>query len=60
MASGIDPKLRPFHSATAAFADGSDTPRDYLERCIAAIDAHEGIIGAFVATNLDGARAAAR
>ena len=59
MAAGIDPKVRPFHAATASFADGTDTPRDYLERCIAVIDAHEGTIGAFVATNLDGARAAA-
>jgi Asp-tRNA(Asn)/Glu-tRNA(Gln) amidotransferase A subunit family amidase len=59
MAAGIDPKVRPFHSATAAFADGSDTPRDFLERCIEVINTHEGAIGAFVATNLDGARAAA-
>jgi len=59
MAAGIDPKVCPFHTATASFADGSDTPRDYLERCIEVIDAHEGTIGAFVATNLDGARAAA-
>ena len=59
MAAGINPKVRPFHSTTAAFADGSDTPRDFLERCIEVIDAHEGTIGAFVATNLDGARAAA-
>lgn len=59
MAAGINPKVRPFHSTTAAFADGSDTPRDFLERCIEVIDSHEGTIGAFVATNLDGARAAA-
>ncbi|NKB22510.1 MAG: amidase [Alphaproteobacteria bacterium] len=59
MAAGIDPKVRPFHSATAAFADGSDTPSAYLERCIEVIDAHDGTIGAFVATNFDGARAAA-
>ncbi|MBK17649.1 MAG: amidase [Rhodospirillaceae bacterium] len=59
MSDGINPKVRPFHSVTAAFADGSDTPRDYLERCIEVIDAHEGTIGAFVATNLEGARAAA-
>ena len=59
MAAGIDPKVRPFHAATASFADGTDTPRHYLERCIAVIDSHEGTIGAFVATNLDGARAAA-
>jgi len=59
MALGIDPKVRPFHTETTAFANGSDTPRDYLERCIEIIDAHEGAIGAFVATNLDSARVAA-
>ena len=59
MALGIDPKVRPFHTETTAFANGNDTPRNYLERCIEIIDAHEGDIGAFVATNLDNARSAA-
>lgn len=59
MATGINPKVRPFHSATSAFANGSDTPRDYLERCIEVVETHEGTIGAFVTTNLDGARIAA-
>jgi Asp-tRNA(Asn)/Glu-tRNA(Gln) amidotransferase A subunit family amidase len=51
--------LRPFLAATKDFAAGADTPRAYLERCITAIAAHEPAVGAFVATNLDGARAAA-
>jgi Asp-tRNA(Asn)/Glu-tRNA(Gln) amidotransferase A subunit family amidase len=51
--------LRPFLAATKEFAAGADTPRAYLERCIAAIAAHEPAVGAFVATNFDGARAAA-
>ena len=59
MATGIKPKLRPFHTAPAEFANGNATPRSYLERCIETIDAHEEAIGAFVATNLDNARSVA-
>ena len=51
--------LRPFLTATKDFAAGADTPRAYLERCIAAIAAHEPAVGAFVETNLGGARTAA-
>ena len=54
-----NPTRRPFHSATADFAAGKDTPRAYLERCLATIAELEPKIGAFVALNLDGARAAA-
>src|SRR5262245_51945818 len=53
------PALRPYLAAHAQFSAGTDTPRDYLERCIAALDAWEPRIGAFVHLNLDGARAAA-
>jgi Asp-tRNA(Asn)/Glu-tRNA(Gln) amidotransferase A subunit family amidase len=55
----LTPKLRPYMSATAGFAAGKETPRDFLERCLAALDAWEPKISAFVALNLDGARAAA-
>jgi Asp-tRNA(Asn)/Glu-tRNA(Gln) amidotransferase A subunit family amidase len=41
------------------FPAGRDTPRDFLERCLAALDAWEPKIGAFVTLNLAGARAAA-
>ncbi|MHA1108774.1 MAG: amidase [Alphaproteobacteria bacterium] len=51
-------KLLSFHDAIAKFLDGSDTPRAYLERCIETIEAREPEVKAFVATNLDGARAA--
>lgn len=54
-----DPGLRPFHAAVPAFLTGRDTPRDYLERCIAAIEARDGDIKAFTALDLTGARAAA-
>jgi Asp-tRNA(Asn)/Glu-tRNA(Gln) amidotransferase A subunit family amidase len=50
---------RPFLAASKQFAAGSDTPRAYLERCIAAIAAYEPAVGAFVETNFAGARAAA-
>jgi Asp-tRNA(Asn)/Glu-tRNA(Gln) amidotransferase A subunit family amidase len=50
---------KPYLAGTARFADGSDTPRDFLERCLADLAALEPKIGAFVHLNLDGARAAA-
>src|SRR5258707_11627667 len=50
---------KPYLSATARFASGADTPRDFLERCLADIAALEPKIGAFVSLNLEGARAAA-
>ena len=52
-------KLLTFYDAVPAFLEGSDTPRDYLERCIATIEAREPDVKAFVTINLDGARAAA-
>jgi Asp-tRNA(Asn)/Glu-tRNA(Gln) amidotransferase A subunit family amidase len=55
----LTPALRPFAPATKAFKDGSDTPTAYLDRCIESIEAWEPRIGAFVASNLDGARKAA-
>lgn len=51
--------LRPYVTATATFADGSDSPRAFLERCLEVIDAEEDRVGALVATNLEGARQAA-
>jgi len=50
---------RPYMSETARFAAGKDTPRDFLERCLAVIDEWEPKILAFVAQNREGARAAA-
>jgi Asp-tRNA(Asn)/Glu-tRNA(Gln) amidotransferase A subunit family amidase len=55
----MTPVLRPYLPATADFAAGRDSPRDYLERCVAALDAWEPRIGAFVTVNLAEARAAA-
>ena len=50
---------KPYLSATARFASGADTPRDFLERCLADVAALEPKIGAFVNLNLEAARAAA-
>ncbi len=50
---------KPYLAATPRFASGADTPRDFLERCLADLAALEPKIGAFVNLNLDGARAAA-
>ncbi len=58
-AAEFTPKARPYLAASAAFGAGSDNPRAFLERCIEVIEAEEPRIGAFVATNLDGARRAA-
>ena len=53
------PGLRPFLDARAGFAAGTDTPRDFLERCLAALDDWEPKVDAFVNLNIAGARAAA-
>ncbi len=40
--------LRPYLSAQAEFRSGRDTPREFLERCLAAVAAREADVGAFV------------
>jgi Asp-tRNA(Asn)/Glu-tRNA(Gln) amidotransferase A subunit family amidase len=52
-------KALTWFDATAAFADGSDTPRAYLERCLETVDAREPVVQAFAALNRESARAAA-
>ncbi len=51
--------LISFAAAVAAFAEGRDTPRAFLERAIEAIVAREPELKAFVSRDLEGARAAA-
>jgi Asp-tRNA(Asn)/Glu-tRNA(Gln) amidotransferase A subunit family amidase len=58
-ASAMKPRMRPFLPATADFAGGKDSPREFLERCIGELDAWEPKIGAFVTLNLAAARTAA-
>jgi Asp-tRNA(Asn)/Glu-tRNA(Gln) amidotransferase A subunit family amidase len=53
------PRMQSFLPATAAFAGGKDSPREFLERCIADLEAWEPKIGAFVTLNLAAARSAA-
>src|SRR6267378_62528 len=53
------PAMRPYLPATADFASGKDSPRAFLERCLASLDAFEPAIGAFVTLNLAAARVAA-
>ena len=53
------PAARSYISAQASFRSGTDTPRDFLDRCLAAMDEWEGNIQAFVSTNISAARAAA-
>jgi Asp-tRNA(Asn)/Glu-tRNA(Gln) amidotransferase A subunit family amidase len=55
----VTPRMRPFLPATAEFVSGKESPREFLERCIAQLDAWEPKIGAFVALNLAAARTAA-
>jgi Asp-tRNA(Asn)/Glu-tRNA(Gln) amidotransferase A subunit family amidase len=50
---------RPFLAASKQFAAGADTPRAYLERCLAAHSEHEPAVGAFVTTDTPAARKAA-
>ncbi|HXE25771.1 MAG TPA: amidase, partial [Roseiarcus sp.] len=55
----MKPRMRPFLPATSDFASGKDSPREFLERCLADLEAWEPKIGAFAALNLEGARTAA-
>jgi Asp-tRNA(Asn)/Glu-tRNA(Gln) amidotransferase A subunit family amidase len=53
------PAVRPFHTAAAAFAAGSDSPRELLERCIAVIDTIDRDVQAFEYIDIERARASA-
>lgn len=43
MTAYSDFKPLTFHDATKRFADGSDTPRAYLERCLETVAAREPV-----------------
>ncbi len=53
------PQSRSYIAATPAFATGADTPRAFLERCLASIDEREKDVLAFVHLEPEKARAAA-
>jgi len=57
--AGYDPagfRALTFHTSTQAFRAGTDTPRDYLERCLDTIAAREPVVRAWVVLNEDAAR----
>jgi len=54
-----NPNVVSFAQAVGGFVLGRDTPRDFLERCIANIEQKEGQVRAFVTLNLKAARKAA-
>ena len=61
-ATGYDPRAYEpltFHDAAQRFRTGDDTPRDFLERCLATIEEREPVVQAFAHLNRDLARAAA-
>jgi len=51
--------LTTFHDARKKFVDGTDTPRAYLERCLATIEQREPAVKAWVTLNPAGALASA-
>src|SRR5579862_4765268 len=53
------PAMRSYLATRAAFTSGQLTPRQFLETSLELLDSWEPRIGAFVATNLQAARAAA-
>jgi Asp-tRNA(Asn)/Glu-tRNA(Gln) amidotransferase A subunit family amidase len=53
------PVMQPYLPATANFAGGKDSPRAFLERSLATLEAWEPKIGAFVTLGPAAARAAA-
>jgi Asp-tRNA(Asn)/Glu-tRNA(Gln) amidotransferase A subunit family amidase len=54
-----NPYAVSFAQAAAGFKTGRQTPRDFLERCIANIERYESRVRAFVALDLKAARKAA-
>jgi Asp-tRNA(Asn)/Glu-tRNA(Gln) amidotransferase A subunit family amidase len=53
------PQAIPFYSASPDFRTKSDTPRSFLERCLARLEEFEPEVGAFVCHDIGAARAAA-
>lgn len=51
--------MRPFHSASAGFSSGEDSPRAVLDRCLEAVADFEPTVGAFVHLDVSAAEQAA-
>ena len=58
-AVGTHPRMRSYLARASQFAAGAESPRDFLEACLANLNSWEPKVGAFVNLNIDGARAAA-
>ena len=54
-----NPQAVSFAACRPRFVDGSDSPRDFLERCLATLLSREPTLRAWVTLDLDGARRAA-
>ena len=54
-----NPNVVSFAHAVSGFVAGKDTPRDFLERCIANVGKSEATVKAFVTLDLEAARKAA-
>jgi Asp-tRNA(Asn)/Glu-tRNA(Gln) amidotransferase A subunit family amidase len=54
--TAAQPQTRPYLKAEQAFTASADTPRAFLERCLAVVDQREGDVGAFVVIDSEGAR----
>lgn len=53
------PTVRPFFTSVTDFKSGKDTPRAFLDRCLASLSEFEPVVGAFVHLDIDAAKAAA-
>src|SRR5499426_98688 len=51
--------MRSYMARAAQFASGAESPRDFLEGCLANLNSWEPKVGAFVNLNIEGARQAA-
>src|SRR5262249_32214745 len=51
--------MRSYLARASKFASGAESPRAFLEACLANLNTWEPKVGAFVNLNIDGARAAA-
>jgi Asp-tRNA(Asn)/Glu-tRNA(Gln) amidotransferase A subunit family amidase len=56
---GTHPRMRSYLARASQFASGAESPRDFLEACLANLNTWEPKVGAFVNLNTEGARAAA-
>jgi Asp-tRNA(Asn)/Glu-tRNA(Gln) amidotransferase A subunit family amidase len=54
-----NPRMRSYLAHATQFASGAESPRDFLEACLANLNTWEPKVGAFVNLNIEGARQAA-